>query len=77
MSITTGFADKYHFEDLEMKIFCKHQWKVLSTEYTKSMLEHMKEADFHPPKVNKFSVQRQFIQLVSCEKCGKLKRFTV
>lgn len=56
-------------------IFCKHEWKMISETTTKSQLEHMKENNFNPEEINMFALKRKHIQVVTCSKCGKLKRF--
>lgn len=60
---------------------CKHSWKLVAETTTKSVLEHTLEQtakyDKHfsslPPQLSKGS--RKFIQILQCEKCGKLNRF--
>lgn len=58
-----------------MSIFCKHKWQLVSENTTKSKAEHIEENGI----VGKFSggelLNRRFIQLLKCDKCGKLKRF--
>ena len=56
-------------------MFCKHKWELISETTTKSRTEVLGESG-----VTKFKgvfnlVDRKFIQIVFCKKCGKLKRF--
>jgi len=58
-------------------MFCKHEWKLLSEVTTKSKLQHMRDdCSF---VANEFRgtemVSRKHIQVFTCNKCGKLKRF--
>ncbi len=61
--------------------FCKHEWKILSEKTTISRLESAMEqikAGFEgnvkiPPQL--CDASRKHIQVVTCEKCGKLKQF--
>jgi heterodisulfide reductase subunit A-like polyferredoxin len=61
-----------------LRIFCKHEWKLLSETVTKSDLETLLEAfsDRHG-KVNTHadSGNRKHIAICTCTKCGKLERF--
>ena len=62
-----------------MKVFCKHEWKLVSETTTKSKFEHAaSNLDFSAGveiKGGMCCTDRKFIQIVSCDKCGKLKRF--
>lgn len=58
-----------------MKFFCKHDWKMLSETTTKSQLEHMREVGFSPETIDRFVLDRKHIQVITCNECGKLKRF--
>jgi len=55
-------------------MFCKHDWKVISETTTKSKVEHAKELGMVVNKCSGFDLDRKFIQIVCCSKCGKLKR---
>ena len=61
-----------------MRIFCKHEWKVLSESVTVSRIEHtvtlLGDRDFDIPG-HLCNANRKHIQIVACDKCGKLKRF--
>jgi hypothetical protein len=62
-------------------MFCKHNWQVLSEVTTKSMFEHSMEvaSSFFKSRVEiphqMCDATRKIIQIVSCEKCGKIKRY--
>ena len=61
---------------------CRHDWKVLSKETTKSALEKLAERGISPNdgrvgagtlmQLTKHAV----IQILTCTKCGKLKKYT-
>lgn len=64
-----------------MKMFCKHDWKILSEKTTQSQFEHAL-SQIQKAATGSITVPRQmcdasrkFIQIVTCTKCGKLKRF--
>jgi len=56
---------------------CKHDWKVLSETVTKSRFEVLTQiGDFEGLKTRGGSMfKRKHIQIITCDKCGKLKRF--
>ena len=62
-------------------IFCKHEWKLLSTETTISKYEcAIKAFDLRNLSSLRLAHQlcdaeRKHIQVFSCDKCGNLKRF--
>lgn len=61
-------------------MFCKHDWKLLSDTTTKSKFEVATEAFGNGPMRIKLPWQmsdagRKHIQVFTCNKCGKLKRF--
>ena len=56
-----------------LNIFCKHKWKMLSEVVTKSQLELMSELGKRGELYNPF--ERKVIHILSCEKCGKLKKY--
>lgn len=63
-------------------MFCKHDWEVLSAEVTKSKFESSLEALKAAGADSALDIphqlcgaDRKHIQLVSCKRCGKLKRF--
>jgi len=56
-------------------MFCKHEWKVLSTEVTESQIEMLNRVIPGTSKAYTSMFERKHIQIVSCDKCGKLKRF--
>ena len=62
-------------------MFCKHKWQILSETVTESDFEHTIKI-LKAPGVSKMKIgemetssERKLIQIVSCIKCGKLKRF--
>ena len=60
-----------------MKLFCNHKWTVLSDTVTKSACEIAKESgvlkiDDAPDNF----YARKHIQIVTCDKCGKIKRWS-
>ncbi len=61
-------------------MFCKHDWKLLSEITTKSKFEVAFEAIRDKARNSNLpwpmnDVSRQHIQVFTCNKCGKLKRF--
>jgi len=54
-------------------MFCKHEWKILSETVTKSELELAVELG--ATRLKNVRADRKCIQIVFCDKCGKLKRF--
>lgn len=54
-------------------MFCKHEWVVLSETVTKSAVEIA--ASLGATSIKNASTDRKHILVVSCDKCGKLKRF--
>ena len=62
-------------------MFCKHKWKVLSETTTVSQFEHAITV-LKPSTQGRLTIpgqmcdaDRKHIQIVACDKCGKLKRF--
>jgi hypothetical protein len=62
-------------------MFCRHEWALLSETTTKSRIEVTMEA-LSKTNLTKFQVteesmdaSRKIIQIVTCTKCGKLKKF--
>ena len=65
-----------------MSIFCKHEWKVVSEAVTESKFQHaMKSIDESSASGSvripwqMTDAERKHIQVIACDKCGKLKRF--
>lgn len=57
-------------------MFCKHKWKILSETTTKSKMEHAKDlGESFTGRLHERFLKRYFIQILTCEKCGKLKRY--
>jgi len=60
-------------------MFCKHDWKILSEMTTDSQMDKLnKKFEYCPVRFHKWDVSslfaKQLIQLVTCTKCGKLKK---
>lgn len=61
------------------KFFCKHEWKLIQNITTESHIEHIKHT-LGTDAVRRFTIYRDNIErknivILSCNKCGKLKRF--
>ena len=63
-------------------MFCKHKWDLLSETTTKSKYQHTLELNSSVGIVGKARIpwqlcdaERKVIQVFTCSKCGKLKRF--
>jgi hypothetical protein len=61
-------------------MFCKHKWKVLSEITTESMAQQMSKIITTIPKPRNHDqaealYKRKHILVVTCENCGKLKRY--
>ncbi len=56
-------------------MFCKHEWKMLSEQTTVSALEESVRLGTVITKGHGSLMDRKLIQIVTCEKCGKLERF--
>jgi len=66
-----------------MKLFCAHEWKLISEHTSKSRFEHVienlkgikgnLESVSMPPGMS--NANRTVIQIVACSKCGKIKKF--
>ena len=63
-------------------MFCKHEWKILSETVTKSRYEDSLQVSKDVGVIGKFNIphqlccaDRKHIQVFTCDKCGKLKRF--
>jgi hypothetical protein len=58
---------------------CKHKWQILSEKTTKSKFEVAREALEGVSRVKipwqMCDASRKVIQIVTCEKCGKIKKF--
>lgn len=55
-------------------IFCKHDWQLLSEIVTESNAEQAKRIGLKNVK-GFFVFDRKLVQIVTCKKCGKLKKF--
>lgn len=61
-------------------MFCKHNWKVLSEITTESLAEKVYKMTGQTGTSNTIGGMlevhsKKLIQIVTCTKCGKLKRF--
>lgn len=61
-------------------MFCKHKWRILSETTTESKIEVARKAlggmgCTHMPH-QLCDADRVHIQILTCEKCGKLVKFT-
>ena len=54
---------------------CKHEWKLLSETVTKSGFEVAASFNNFMIPTSENSTARKHIQVFTCTKCGKLKRF--
>ena len=58
-----------------MVFFCNHKWLILSETVTDCKLKVMRDLGCTSVKNLEEPADRKFIQIVTCDKCGKLKRF--
>lgn len=56
-------------------IFCKHDWQILSEITSKSPMECAEKSGIILTKGPSAIVTRKLVQIVSCKKCGKIKKF--
>ena len=54
---------------------CKHSWKILSEATIKSDLDVMKENGFRPDHIYDYNTKRTLVQIIACEKCGKINKY--
>ena len=59
------------------KLFCKHDWELISKETTKSNVQAILESNSCEKKFKYLytDLQRYLIQVFACKKCGKIKKF--
>lgn len=64
-----------------MRLFCKHDWKVLSEKEMESVLEIALKS-FYENGIEVKTIphqlchgERKYIAICSCNKCGKIKKF--
>lgn len=55
-------------------MFCKHKWELISETTTKSKAEHYRDTGGRITEGSETLLERKFIQLLKCDKCGKLKK---
>lgn len=59
-----------------MKMFCKHKWKLLSETKSDSKLEVAYSCGVTIRSgADKSILERELVQVLACERCGKLKKF--
>ena len=58
-----------------MVFFCKHEWSILSETVTDCKAKALTDLGIAHAKGIIDPADRKFIQIVTCDKCGKLKRF--
>lgn len=56
-------------------MFCNHEWRILSETTTESAYEHAKNIGLIVTRGSTLGLERKYIQIVVCDKCGKLKQF--
>lgn len=56
-------------------MFCKHNWKLLKETMTPSRLALAKDLGVTSVKNLDCALDRKYIQVFTCPKCGKFKRF--
>ena len=64
-------------------MFCRHKWEIISEKICESSFEHaMKEvaklgqlAKSIKMSLDMANTDRKLIQIVTCAKCGKIKKF--
>ena len=54
---------------------CKHEWKILSKEYTKSRMEIVRETTGGATSFPLYFTDKYIIQIIVCKKCGKVKHY--
>lgn len=55
-------------------MFCSHKWDLISEKTTESRVEHYAKLTGQAIKGSEHLLSRKFIQLLKCDKCGKLKK---
>lgn len=57
-------------------MFCKHDWEILSEHTTESQIEHANNMGIMITEGGStLMFERKFIQIIKCDKCGKIKRY--
>ena len=56
-------------------MFCKHNWKILSETRTDSIAERAIKNGMHISRCTSHYLKQTLVQIVTCEKCGKIKRY--
>lgn len=53
---------------------CKHEWKVMVNERTRSPLEVIKNHGIHVSRGEAWMTEEKIVVILSCEKCGKINK---
>lgn len=56
-------------------MFCKHNWKILSEIRTDSIVDRAIKNGMHIKRCSSDDLKQTLVQIVTCEKCGKIKRY--
>ena len=56
-------------------MFCKHNWKILSETRTDSIAERAIKIGMHFNHCPGDDLKQILVQIVTCDKCGKIKRY--
>ena len=57
-------------------MFCKHTYTVLDKTTIPSLMDNAKEIGYSVNRGERRDCIRQYVTVVTCQKCGKLKKFT-
>lgn len=57
------------------RLCCTHEWKILSEITTKSAVEVLRDSGVARIQRLEDPTSRKIIQIFSCDKCGKIKKF--
>lgn len=59
------------------KLCCRHHWSVLVDHLEDSPIEHMAKLGLYPKSMKGYGniLERKRIQILTCTKCGKVKRY--
>lgn len=59
-----------------LKIFCKHQWKVISNYVSESIAERAERLNYSTKSMSADYFSKLHEVIVVCDKCGAIKHFT-
>ncbi|MCK5606767.1 hypothetical protein KAR91_32995 [Candidatus Pacearchaeota archaeon] len=54
---------------------CKHNWKILHSEISESMMEQAVRLGGEITEGNASIFTKKSIQIVTCDKCGKIRKY--